>query len=101
LDALLRHAERSDPFQDAFRRNAGDRIISAYAELGAWQEAMDWVERAYEASGAAPAHAHGPARRLPRAAGRSALRAADACRGDGGSDLGREAGTRRQRPNPL
>jgi tetratricopeptide (TPR) repeat protein len=48
LDALVRQAERSDPFEDAFRRNAGDRIISGYAGLGAWREAMDWVERAYE-----------------------------------------------------
>ena len=48
LDALLQQAERGDPFADAFRRNLGDRIISGYAELGAWREAMDWVERSYE-----------------------------------------------------
>ena len=30
------------------RRNVGDRIANAHAELGEWREAMDWVERAYE-----------------------------------------------------
>jgi serine/threonine-protein kinase len=48
LDALLKQAEASDPFQDNLRRNAGDRIVSGYAELGLWHEAMNWVLRGYE-----------------------------------------------------
>jgi serine/threonine-protein kinase len=48
LDALLKQAEITDPFQDNLRRNAGDRIVSAYAELGLWHEAMTWVQRGYE-----------------------------------------------------
>ena len=48
LDALLKQAETTDPFQDNVRRNAGDRIVSGYAELGLWHEAMDWVQRGYE-----------------------------------------------------
>ena len=48
LDGLLRQAETHDPFLDNVRRNVGDRIASAHAELGEWREAMDWVERAYE-----------------------------------------------------
>jgi serine/threonine-protein kinase len=48
LDGLLRQAETHDPFLDNVRRNVGDRIANAHAELGEWREAMDWVERAYE-----------------------------------------------------
>src|SRR6185436_17288817 len=48
LDALLQQAENSDPFADHVRRSVGDRIISGHAELGEWNRAMDWVERAYE-----------------------------------------------------
>ena len=48
LDALLKQAETMDPFQDNVRRNTGDRIVSGYAELGLWHEAMSWVERGYE-----------------------------------------------------
>lgn len=48
LEALLKQAEAVDPFQDNVRRNAGDRIVSGYAELGLWHEAMDWVQRGYE-----------------------------------------------------
>ena len=48
LDALLKQAETTDPFQDNLRRNAGDRIVSGYAELGLWHEAMNWVQRGYE-----------------------------------------------------
>jgi serine/threonine-protein kinase len=48
LDGLLQQAEQTDPFADHVGRNVGDRIVSGYAELGDWREAMDWVERAYE-----------------------------------------------------
>jgi serine/threonine-protein kinase len=48
LEGLLAQAQTMDPFADHVRRNVGDRIVSAYAELGEWREAMDWVERAYE-----------------------------------------------------
>jgi hypothetical protein len=48
LDALLKQAEITDPFADNLRRNAGDRIVSGYAELGLWHEAMNWVQRGYE-----------------------------------------------------
>jgi tetratricopeptide (TPR) repeat protein len=50
LEALLAEAERSDPFADPWgTRTTGDRIILAYALLGDWTRAMDWVERAYAA----------------------------------------------------
>jgi tetratricopeptide (TPR) repeat protein len=48
LEGLLRQAETLDPFLDNVRRNTADRIASAYAELGEWRDAMDWVERAFE-----------------------------------------------------
>ena len=48
LDGLLAQAATSDPFEDYVGRNVGDRIIGAYAEIGDWHRAMDWVERAYE-----------------------------------------------------
>lgn len=48
LNTLLAQAEGGDPFLDHVRRNAGDRIVSGYAELGEWTAAMDWVQRAYE-----------------------------------------------------
>ena len=49
LDQLLSEAEKNDPFFEYFSsRSPADRIIIAYAELGEWNKAMDWVERAYE-----------------------------------------------------
>jgi tetratricopeptide (TPR) repeat protein len=48
LDALLAKAALEDPFADYVRRNVADRIVNAYADLGEWAHAMDWVERAYE-----------------------------------------------------
>lgn len=48
LAMLLTQAASSDPFLDYVRRNVGDRIVRAYAELGEWTSAMDWVERAFE-----------------------------------------------------
>jgi len=48
LEGLLRQSASIDPFLDNVRRNVADRIASAYAELGEWREAMNWVERAYE-----------------------------------------------------
>jgi serine/threonine-protein kinase len=48
LEGLLEQARTSDPFEDHVGRNVGDRIVGAYAELGEWHRAMDWVERAYE-----------------------------------------------------
>jgi len=48
LESLLEQAATSDPFRDHVARNVGDRIVGAYAELGEWHRAMDWVERAYE-----------------------------------------------------
>ena len=48
LAGLLENAERVNPFSQHVKRNDADRIVSAYAELGEWREAMDWIERAYE-----------------------------------------------------
>jgi tetratricopeptide (TPR) repeat protein len=49
LDQLLSEAEKNDPFAEYFTsRSPADCIIVAYAELGEWTGAMDWVERAYE-----------------------------------------------------
>jgi serine/threonine protein kinase len=49
LDQLLGEAEKNDPFIEYFSsRRPADCIIIAYAELGEWTNAMDWVERAYE-----------------------------------------------------
>jgi len=48
LNTLLAQSEKADPFLDHVRRNAADRIVSGYAELGEWTAAMDWVQRAYE-----------------------------------------------------
>ena len=48
LDSLLQQAESTDPFLHHVRRTVADRIVSGYAELGEWRQAMDWVERAYE-----------------------------------------------------
>jgi tetratricopeptide (TPR) repeat protein len=48
LAALLAQAEREDPFTDrSGSRQLSDRIIITLAELGEWNQAMDWVERAY------------------------------------------------------
>ncbi len=48
LETLLNAAGAADPFAEYFSsRNAADRIVIAYAELGEWHKAMDWVERAY------------------------------------------------------
>jgi len=49
LDQLLSEAEKNDPFIEYFSgRSPADCIVIAYAELGEWNKAMDWVERAYE-----------------------------------------------------
>ena len=49
LDQLLTEAEKNDPFTEYFTsRSPADCIVIAYAELGEWNKAMDWVERAYE-----------------------------------------------------
>jgi serine/threonine protein kinase len=49
LDELLTEAEENDPFVEYFSsRSPADCIVIAYAELGEWNKAMDWVERAYE-----------------------------------------------------
>ncbi len=49
LDQLLAEAETKDPFLEYFSsRSPADCIVIAYAELGEWTKAMDWVERAYE-----------------------------------------------------
>jgi serine/threonine protein kinase len=49
LDQLLAEAEKSDPFiEHITSRTPADCIVIAYAELGEWTKAMDWVERAYE-----------------------------------------------------
>ena len=49
LDEWLRQAEQADPFAESFTtRTVADRIVTGYAELGEWQPAMDWVEKAYE-----------------------------------------------------
>ena len=46
---LIDSAETVDAFEQYFStRSLADRIVTAYADLGAWKEAMDWVERAYE-----------------------------------------------------
>jgi hypothetical protein len=44
----LEQATSEDPFVDASSsRQLSDRIIVAYAELGEWKAAMDWVERGF------------------------------------------------------
>jgi serine/threonine protein kinase len=49
LVQLLEQATLEDPFIDvASSRQLSDRIIVAYAELGEWKSAMDWVERGYQ-----------------------------------------------------
>jgi tetratricopeptide (TPR) repeat protein/tRNA A-37 threonylcarbamoyl transferase component Bud32 len=48
LVQLLEQATSEDPFVDASSsRQLSDRIIVAYAELGEWKAAMDWVERGF------------------------------------------------------
>jgi tetratricopeptide (TPR) repeat protein len=48
LEQLLEQATAENPFADASTsRQLSDRIIVAYAELGEWKSAMDWVERGY------------------------------------------------------
>ena len=48
LEALMAEAARRDPFTDTkTSRQLSDRIVVQLAELGEWQEAMDWVERGY------------------------------------------------------
>ena len=47
LDALLARAAQEDPFLEAGTRIQADSIVVAYAELGEWSRAMDWVERGY------------------------------------------------------
>jgi serine/threonine protein kinase len=49
LEGLLDDAAINDPFVEYFSsRSPADRIVNAYAELGEWSKAMDWVERAYQ-----------------------------------------------------
>ncbi len=48
LAAQLVQAEREDPFTDIRgSRQLSDKIIITLAELGEWQQVMDWVERGY------------------------------------------------------
>ena len=48
LIQLLEQAASEDPFiNTSSSRQLSDRIIVAYAELGEWKSAMDWVERGY------------------------------------------------------
>jgi tetratricopeptide (TPR) repeat protein len=50
LEALLAEAGQNDPFENPWNtRTLADRIVLAYALLGDWTHAMDWVERAYAA----------------------------------------------------
>ena len=50
VEELLAEAAESDPFDKPWNtRTLADRIILAYALLGDWTHAMDWVERAYAA----------------------------------------------------
>jgi tetratricopeptide (TPR) repeat protein len=49
LERLLSDAENSDPFVEGVSsRSPADCIVIAYAELGEWSKAMDWIERAYQ-----------------------------------------------------
>ena len=49
LERLLSDAEKSDPFVEGVSsRSPADSIVIAYAELGEWSKAMDWIERAYQ-----------------------------------------------------
>jgi tetratricopeptide (TPR) repeat protein len=49
LETLLSEAEISDPFVEGVSsRSPADCIVIAYAELGEWSKAMDWIERAYQ-----------------------------------------------------
>ncbi len=48
LHALLQQSEITDPFLLHVGRTVTDRIVAAYAELGEWSLAMDWVVRAYK-----------------------------------------------------
>jgi tetratricopeptide (TPR) repeat protein len=48
LAELLERAALEDPFIDLnVSRLLADQLIIAYAELGEWQKAMDWVERGF------------------------------------------------------
>jgi tetratricopeptide (TPR) repeat protein len=48
LAALLERATTEDPFKALnVSRQMADYIIVAYAELGEWKKAMDWVERSF------------------------------------------------------
>lgn len=50
LDELLAKAETEDPFFEySSSTSHADSIVTAYAELGEWSKAMDWIERAYAA----------------------------------------------------
>ena len=45
---MLQRAETSDPFGGYYlSRTLADQIVVAYANLGEWHRAMDWVEKAY------------------------------------------------------
>jgi tetratricopeptide (TPR) repeat protein len=49
LDDLLAQARETGPFDEYFMtRTVADRIVMAYAELGEWDKAMDWVIQSYE-----------------------------------------------------
>jgi tetratricopeptide (TPR) repeat protein len=48
LALLLDNATRENPFgENGTSRQLADQIITAYAELGEYRSAMDWVERSY------------------------------------------------------
>ncbi len=48
LADLLARAQREDPFKDVgTSRQPSDNIIITLAELGRWEQAMDWVERGF------------------------------------------------------
>jgi tetratricopeptide (TPR) repeat protein len=49
IEEILSDAEKSDPFVEGVTsRSPADCIVIAYAELGEWSKAMDWIERAYQ-----------------------------------------------------
>ena len=50
LALLLDNATRENPFgENGTSRQIADQIVTAYAELGEYRSAMDWVERSYVA----------------------------------------------------
>jgi tetratricopeptide (TPR) repeat protein len=48
LEDALAQANQEDPFRDVkITRQLSDKIIMLLADLGEWNQAMDWVERGY------------------------------------------------------